>query len=383
MKRFAIITTHPIQYYAPIFKRLTDDEIECKVFYTWGEGGIKDKFDPDFKKIIEWDIPLLEGYNFEFCKNTSKKPGTNHFNGIINPYLIQSILDFEPTHILIFGWNFSSHLKVLRYFKGKIPVLFRGDSTLIDDPNGFSFKSLARKYFLTWIYQHVDFALYVGQANKAYYKKFGLKEEQLIFAPHAIDNDRFSLISHQQQFWIEKIKQEFSIQETDITIIFCGKFQDKKNPFLLLEAVKELSINNLHLIFVGNGKLESKLKAYQNKNIHFLPFQNQTLMPAVYRLGDIFCLPSQGPRETWGLAVNEAMACSRAVLVSDKCGCAVDLIEDGENGYVFESNNINDLINKIKLLTVDKKSVKNMGNNSFKIIQDWSFDKINLALKKY
>lgn len=381
--RLAIITTHPIQYYAPIFKQLTDNGIDCKVFYTWGEAGIKEKFDPDFNKIVEWDIPLLEGYQYEFCNNSSKNPGTHYFNGIVNPYLIQSIVEFGSTHVLVFGWNFNSHLKVLRYFKGKITVLFRGDSTLIDDSNGFSFKSLARKYFLTWIYQHVDFALYVGKANKAYYKKFGLKEEQLIFAPHAIDNDRFSLISHQQQFWIEKIKQEFSIHETDITIIFCGKFQDKKNPFLLLEAVKELSINNLHLIFVGNGKLESKLKTCQNKNIHFLPFQNQTLMPAVYRLGDIFCLPSQGPGETWGLAVNEAMACSRAVLVSDKCGCAVDLIDDGENGYVFESNNIIDLINKIKFIIVNKEVTIKMGNKSLQKIQNWSFDKINLALKKY
>ncbi len=77
------------------------------------------------------------------------------------------------------------------------------------------------------------------------------------------------------------------------------------------------------------------------------------------------------------------MACSRAVLVSDKCGCAVDLIDDGENGYVFESNNIIDLINKIKFIIVNKEVTIKMGNKSLQKIQNWSFDKINLALKKY
>ncbi len=50
----------------------------------------------------------------------------------------------------------------------------------------------------------------------------------------------------------------------------------------------------------------------------------------------LYYLP--GPGETWGLAVNEAMACSRAVLVSDKCGCYPDLIQDNINGFVFKSD---------------------------------------------
>ena len=66
-KKIAIISTHPIQYYAPLFNLLAK-KIEIKVFYTWGEESIK-KFDPGFGKKVEWDIPLLEGYNFQFLKN--------------------------------------------------------------------------------------------------------------------------------------------------------------------------------------------------------------------------------------------------------------------------------------------------------------------------
>ena len=61
-------------------------------------------------------------------------------------------------------------------------------------------------------------------------------------------------------------------------------------------------------------------------------------MPAVYRLGTIFVLPSIGANETWGLAVNEAMACGCAILVSDRVGCATDLVRNGENGYIFKAD---------------------------------------------
>ncbi|HEY0579871.1 MAG TPA: hypothetical protein VGC75_04115, partial [Candidatus Nitrosocosmicus sp.] len=85
MKRLAIVSTHPIQYYAPLFQLLASIPGVClKVFYTWGESSVN-KMDPGFQKQIEWDIPLLEGYEYEFLVNTSDNPGTHHFNGIINP----------------------------------------------------------------------------------------------------------------------------------------------------------------------------------------------------------------------------------------------------------------------------------------------------------
>ena len=118
------------------------------------------------------------------------------------------------------------------------------------------------------------------------------------------------------------------------------------------------------------------------RNIHFLPFQNQSLMPAVYRLGQIFCLPSQGPRETWGLVVNEAMACSRTILVSNKCGCAINLVKNGINGYVFESNQLESLIEKLNILFAKKDKLIEMGKASYNIIQNWNFDAIVEGIEK-
>ena len=103
-------------------------------------------------------------------------------------------------------------------------------------------------------------------------------------------------------------------------------------------------------------------------------------MPIVYRLGDVFVLPSKGPGETWGLAVNEAMACGKPVIVSDKCGCANDLVENGINGYIFQSENQSELLSAMslslsanlnKMGAASRKKIDNFAYNSFeKILTD-------------
>ncbi len=370
MKKLAIITTHPIQYYAPVFKLLAK-KIQLKVFYTWGEQSM-DKYDKGFAKQIEWDIPLLDGYDYQFLVNASKGPGTHRFNGISNPGLLTSLQDFEPDAILIYGWAWKSHLKALRFFKGKIPIYFRGDSTLLDQQKNF--KSLLRKFFLKWVYSHVDKTFYVGNANKKYYSHFGLTEKQLVFAPHAVDNSRFEKIDHQETI---KLRESLSVGSSSILILFAGKLEQKKAPFLLLKAFTQLANLNLHLLFVGNGELEKELKARADNlsNVHFIDFQNQSKMPAIYQACDLFCLPSKGPNETWGLAVNEAMAAGKAVLVSTKVGCAVDLVKPGVNGEIFKSDHLNDFIQKLGELTGSKEKLTKMGIQSQQIIQNWSFEK--------
>jgi glycosyltransferase involved in cell wall biosynthesis len=82
----------------------------------------------------------------------------------------------------------------------------------------------------------------------------------------------------------------------------------------------------------------------------FLPFQNQSVMPMVYRLGDALVLPS-GYWETWGLAVNEAQACGRPSLVSDCVGCARDIVREGENGMIFRTDDWEDCIRVMRKIT--------------------------------
>ncbi len=383
MKKLAIISTHPIQYYAPLFRLLAGSgKIEIKVFYTWGEDSLK-KRDPGFGKIIEWDIPLLNGYDYEFLKNTSHNPGSSHFKGIKNPEIIGRLKEFNPDSILVFGWANQSHLQVMRYFKGKIPVWFRGDSTLLDRPARFKgiIKSKLKKLFLSWVYKHADKAFYVGANNKSYFLEYGLKESQLIFAPHAIDNERFGL---DRNIEVAKLRIELNIAKDELLILFAGKFESKKDPLLLLETFLKLNPAQVHLLFIGNGILEKELKDQANSHprIHFRDFQNQNQMPVFYQACDLFCLPSKGPGETWGLAVNEAMACGKAVLVSDKVGCAIDLVKQHINGAIFKSSSGLDLHEQLmSLITKDKNGLKKMGEASLHIINDWTILKQAKAIE--
>lgn len=375
-RRLAIITTHPIQYNVPLFRLLGEsNSLEVMVFYTWGEAVLKDKFDPGFERTIEWDIPLLSGYNYTFVKNVSAKPGSHHFSGIINPGLIADIHSFKPDAILIYGWSFNSHLKALRHFSNKVPILFRGDSTLLDEPKGISLKKSVRRFFLTWVYKHVDFALYAGENNKHYFLRHGIKQEQLFFAPHAIDMDFFKDDNKDFNSEASKWRKRLGIGEGEIVFLFAGKLEEKKNCSFLINSFLKFKKAECRLILVGNGILESELKNLANgdSRVIFIDFQNQSTMPTVYRLGDVFILPSKGPGESWGLAVNEAMACAKPVLVSNKAGCAIDLVKDGVNGFAFLHSSQNDLLEKLNIFYSRNKQLETMGRNSFDMIQKWDF----------
>jgi glycosyltransferase involved in cell wall biosynthesis len=364
--KLAVLCTHPIQYYAPVFGELASrSEVELKVFYGWRGPG--ETIDKGFGIPVQWDIPLLEGYDCEFVPNDSKDIGSHHFGGVRLPSLIQRIEEWRADAVLVYGWCYHAHLKCMRYFKGKLPVFFRGDSTLISHPSGL--KGLARRLFLTWVYRHVDYALYVGARNRAYFASMGLSDSKLIFAPHAVDNRRFERPDADSQ--AQRIRDSFGLIDKDVLVVLPAKLEPIKNPFLLLEAFANLKTDHCHLAFAGSGPLETELKATRTPQTHFLGFRNQSEMPSVYCAADLVVLPSKS--ETWGLALNEAMACGRAVLASDRVGAACDLIVQGRNGWTVRVNDLDDLTRALReAVDLGRPTLHQMGIESREIISDWS-----------
>lgn len=372
--RLAIVTTHPIQYNAPWFRLLAQQTgIELKVFYTWEESQTIAKYDPGFGRVVEWDIPLLDGYEYTFVKNVAPNQGSHHFKGIDTPTLNKEIEQWKADTVLVFGWAYKSHLSCLRYFKGKIPVLFRGDSTLLDRTSGV--KELLKKILLRFVYRHIDYALYVGTNNKKYFLEHGVKEHQLIYVPHAIENERFTDSAGDYIARANIWKKELGIDDC-FNIVFAGKLEPKKNPEYLLKLASKMPDQNLRFVFVGNGILEESLKnqARADKRILFVGFQNQQNMPLVYRLANVFVLPSNGPGETWGLAINEAMACGVPVVASDKAGGAIDLING--NGLLISPTDVNTCVEYIMSLMSDKKMEQTQSERSLSLVQHYSFQAI-------
>ena len=369
--RLAIVSTHPIQYYAPIFKALTaSTNIQPRVFFTWSQSASGQVADPGFGRGVQWDIPLLDGYDYEFVTNVARRPRSNSFLGLRNPTLVPSIEKWQPHAVLVFGWNFVSHLGAMRHFRGHIPVFFRGDSTLLN--NAQDLRTHARRMWLRWIYKHVDVAIAVGSNNKDYFRWCGLEDHRIAFAPHAVDTDRFDDADGLHAARAAEQLRNLRIPAGEPVLLFAGKFIPEKNPFALLDAFLQARTSG-HLVLVGNGPLEQDMRARTagHPNIHFLPFQNQQAMPSVYRIGSLYVLPSSS--ETWGLGLNEAMASGRAVIASTRVGAARDLVNEGLTGWTFESGNTQQLTSVIrKAMTSSSAVLQRMGAAAHAESTRWS-----------
>jgi glycosyltransferase involved in cell wall biosynthesis len=438
--RLAFIVSHPVQYYVPIYRGLVErireggnaqkwepersgDSVRrsrgqrgnveklsaLKVFYTWRDAG--PARDVRFGKEFAWDIPLMEGYDFEVVPNTSSDPGTHHRKGLINPDLVERVKAWQPDAVHITGYNYVSHGQAIKELsKAGIPVIFRGDSHLLDD-RGPWWKWWIKKSWLSRVYSRPQGFAYVGQNNRDYYRAFGVPERKLFPVPHTIDVGRFAEPHEELEAKALAWRRELGIPDDHFVFLYAAKLEPRKRPMELLEAFLAANIERATLLFVGSGELEEALRARVNTghgltrikgrispggcadrtgqecsspgiaygpstaqtppvpgsrkgppeeaencelntansrgSVLFLEFQNQSAMPVVYRLGDALVLPS-GYGETWGLAVNEAQACGRPSLVSDCVGCARDIIREGENGSIFRTDDWKDCVVKMK-----------------------------------
>jgi glycosyltransferase involved in cell wall biosynthesis len=337
--RLAIVVSHPIQYFVPLYQRLAQrDDIALKVFYTWhaAQDPVEDR---GFKQSIAWDIPLTAGYAFDLVANSSRDPGTHHFFGLRNIRLVDRVLAWRPDVVLICGWAWWSHLQALYALRRHgIRCLFRGDSHLLDaEQSGPRWR--LKHALLRRVFSLPSGFLVAGSANRAYYERFGVDPAKLYACPHSIDVARFSEPAPALEQEARQWRCRLGIASERPVLLYAGKFEPKKRPVELMRIVQGLDDLGAVLILVGGGELQSEVDAIaasDPERFRVLPFQNQSRMPIVYRLGDLCVLPS-AYGETWGIAVNEALACGRPVLVSDRVGCAADLVH-ADCGGVFPWN---------------------------------------------
>jgi len=347
--RLALVVSHPIQYAVPLYRRLARrSDVALKVFFTWHAGAAA-VHDRGFARPVAWDIPLTEGYDFELVPNTARDPGTHRFCGLRNPELLARVTAWQPDVVQITGWAWLSHLNLLRALNRLgICTLFFGDSHLLDG-NTMGSRWWLKAAVLRRVYSWPSGILFAGSANRAYFERFGVAAEKLLPCPHTIDVGRFAAPEADFGEQAARWRAQLQIGADRKVLLYAGKFEAKKRPLELMRAVARLPDPAVVLVLAGGGPLQAEidtLAAAQPARFRVLPFQNQSRMPIVYRLGDAFVLPSSHG-ESWGLAVNEALACGTPVIVSDRVGGAADVV-DPTCGFVFTWNDWSQFQNRVQ-----------------------------------
>ncbi len=373
----AIIATHPIQYQAPWFRELSQtDGIQTKVYYL---------FVPDrqqqgigFNHDFQWDISLLDGYDWKTLRSRIRHDSDAFFANRSYDFSAQLCKD-KIDVCLITGWqSFGLLQAVVACRKLGIKTLIRGDSNSIGARPGW------KKLLHRILFSQYDAFLAVGKENKRFYMENGVDPARIFWCPHFIDNDRFFIQAQEAKNRRQSMRQNWGVLERKICFIFCGKFATKKRLPDLVHALEIASRQNemLHLLVVGSGEQDAQVRQMTiriSSSVTFLGFLNQTEISDAYVAADCLILPSDH-NETWGLVVNEAMACGIPALVSDQVGCGRDLIICGETGSIFRCGDIEDLSQKMSWAAAQRDILQCMGNNAREHIKQYSIENATKGL---
>lgn len=329
--RLGILTTHPVQYYVPLYRALAR-ELDLEVFFAHRQTAAGQAA-AGFGVGFEWDIPLLDGYRHTFLDNRSRRPSSDTFSGTHTPDIRRIIRRGRFDAFLVQGWYTRSLWQAMTACWGTgTPLLIRGDSQLGTPRSGVrrAIKEVLYRAFIP----RFDGYLVVGERAREYLLYYGADPARMEHAPHFIDTAFFQ--EHAARADRAALRAEVGAREDDLVLLFAGKLIEKKRPLDLVEAAAELGRRgrSVCVVVAGSGELEQEMRALADRlgvRLHLAGFQNQTRLPAYYAAADVLVLPSDGG-ETWGLVVNEAFACGTPAVVSEAVGCRPDLITDADPG---------------------------------------------------
>lgn len=367
----AIIATHPIQYQTPWFRALSEiNTIQLKVYYI---------FVPDarqqgrgFERAFQWDISLLDGYDWTVLTSRAKNNFYNFFGNRIYRFAEQLQKDNIDV-CLITGWQSLGLVQaVVACRKIDVKTLVRGDSTPL------RIRADWKKLLHRMLFKKFDVFLAVGAQNKRFYTENGVDPARIYWCPHFVDNGRFHRQAEVANSKRQAIRDNWGIRDYKICFVFVGKFENKKRLFDLIHALvlATKKRETMQLLIVGSGSQDMQVRELVRKTSApalFTGFLNQSEICEAYVAADCLILPSDHD-ETWGLVVNEAMACGVPALVSDQVGCGADLVIPGNTGLTFRCGDIKDLAQKMIWMTENSDGLRRMGRNAHAHIQEYTME---------
>ncbi len=382
--RLAYVVSHPIQYQAPLLRRLVrEPDIELTVLFG-SDLSTRPYRDRGFGVEVAWDVPLLEGYNSRFLP-ALRDPGTVTATTPLSRSLLRALRspDGSPAFdaVWVHGYASLNALRAIVAARGLgIPVLLRAESWLGDRPRGTA-RLWAKRGFLRLLRPLISVTLPIGTHNAGYWHTYFGRAVPQFQVPYAVDNAFFARRTAAERARIPELRAELGLDPHRPVILFASKLQPRKGAADLLEAYRRLCRKGAlaaapHLVFVGDGEERAQLERLAKNagldGVRFAGFRNQTELPRFFALGDVFVLPSH--HEPWGLIVNEAMAAGCPVVVSSAVGAAADLVSEGREGFVFPAGDIEALTGVLTRCLDGSTCLACMGKRAARRMEDWDFE---------
>jgi glycosyltransferase involved in cell wall biosynthesis len=339
MNRLAIVSSHPIQYLAPVYRALAR-RIELDVYYAYRPDAVAQGAE-GFGVPFEWDCDLLSGYRHIFLKNVAKEPAVSRFGGCDTPELPTLLAEGRYDAVLVVGWHLKCFWQAILWCRARgVPVMVRGDSQL-ESPRRTIVVTAKRLLYPLGL-RAFSAVLYVGQRSRAYFEAYGFPQDRMFFSPHGVDADWFASRAGAEAR--SRLRSRLGVGEGERLLLFAGKLVEFKRPLDVVRAAGRLRRAGApaSVLVAGEGPLAEAVRreaAEQGTPLHMLGFLNQSEIPAAYAAADVLALPSDG-RETWGLVANEALTCGTPIVVSDATGCSPDLAGDGGVGRIYPMGDV-------------------------------------------
>ena len=382
-KKIAIYATNASQYHVPIYKALNARQnIDLTVLYA-SDVGIESFYDEQSNAHIEWDIDLSAGYKYELFKNLSSRKNRGFFRAInlgIISYLILNKYDL----ILIQGYNTLTSWLV--FFTSKImgyKIAWRGEAIIPKDNQRtpfFKFKSfILQNYFRCF-----DHIFYSCNGNKLYLEQFISDQRKMSLFPCAVDNDYFHKIKKENKHKRDDLRKYYSIRHDEIVLLFAARFIERKRPYDLINALKDIDDKKLVVLFCGDGpereRMEKEASKLSVRSI-FTGFLNQNQLAKHYLISDIYTILSE--YDASPKTLNEALNFGLPVIASDMLGNAEDLILENENGFIVSVGDIDEIKYKLKYLLLNLDEFKEKSEVvTEKILSKWSIHSDVKALEE-
>ena len=354
MTRLVLLTEIIAPYRIPVFNTLARrEEIDLHVVFLA-------ESDPGLR---QWDI-YKDDIRFSYQVLPSWRRRLGRYNLLLNWGLSSALDEGSPDAILCGGYNYLASWECLRWAQAReVPFYLWVESTARDRRNGRLLTESFKRSFL----RRCSGFVVPGTSSREYLRSFGIADERVFTSPNAVDNNFFASGARAAKQADQNYRTELRLPRR--YLLFVGRLVPEKGVFDLVSAYAALPANvreQLSLVFVGDGvargELERRAAGIAPGNICFAGFAQREELARYYGLAEALVFPTH--TDTWGLVVNEAMACGLPVIATSVAGCVADLVEDGWNGRVVSAGDVGALTSAIASLS-DQEAVRaRMGANS-------------------